>query len=105
MAEPGPDPRNDEPSRPEKASWSDRFFGLAPAKHDKAANERRRQSHSMAGAGLELAAGIGLFAGAGYLLDRWLGLLPWGTVAGALLGMIAGLYLLIKTAQNQEKHR
>lgn len=105
MAEPGPDPRDDDSTPPAKPSWSDRFFGLAPVKRDDEANERRRQSHSLSAAGFELAAGIGLFAGLGYLLDRWLGLLPWGTVAGALLGMIGGMYLLIKAAQNREKNR
>lgn len=55
----------------------------------------------MAGAGLEMAAGIGLFAGIGYGLDYWWGSLPWGTVIGALLGMTAGMYLLIKAAQRQ----
>ncbi|MEL7088572.1 MAG: AtpZ/AtpI family protein [Planctomycetota bacterium] len=101
MADPeSEDPAPNDPPH-DKPGWEDRFFGLSPTKRNDAADEARRQKHSMAGAGLELAAGIGLFAGIGYLIDRWLGLLPWGTVTGALLGMTAGLYLLIKTAQRQ----
>ncbi|MEO0515073.1 MAG: AtpZ/AtpI family protein [Planctomycetota bacterium] len=105
MAESGPTPESSKPNGPPtKPSWSDRFFGLTPARRGRAvddANDKRREQHSMAGAGLEMAAGIGLFAGIGYGIDRWLGSLPWGTVVGALLGMTAGMYLLIKAAQRQ----
>ncbi|MEO8031586.1 MAG: AtpZ/AtpI family protein [Gemmatimonadota bacterium] len=36
--------------------------------------------------GLSFAVSITLFVGGGYLLDRWLGLLPLFTVVGALGG-------------------
>ncbi len=101
MADPDPVPDLSKHGPPRKPGWADRFFGLAPTRRNDAADEARRQKHAMAGAGLELAAGIGLFAGLGYLIDRWLNLLPWGTVAGAVLGMVAGMYLLIKAAQRQ----
>ncbi|MEM9915835.1 MAG: AtpZ/AtpI family protein [Planctomycetota bacterium] len=102
MADPDPHskPDPDDPPR-HPPGWGDRFFGLSPRQRNDAADEDRRQKHAMAGAGFELAAGIGLFAGLGYLIDRWLNLLPWCTVTGAMLGMIAGMYLLIKAAQKQ----
>ncbi|MEM9419746.1 MAG: AtpZ/AtpI family protein [Planctomycetota bacterium] len=108
MADSGHDPQTTDSSdtpEPKKASWSDRFFGLAPAREPSPEDDARREKHAMAGAGLELAAGIGLFAGIGYGIDRWFGTLPWGTVIGALLGMTAGLYLLIKAAHNIGKRK
>ncbi|MEM9883588.1 MAG: AtpZ/AtpI family protein [Planctomycetota bacterium] len=87
----------------DKPGFGKTFFGLGPARAATAADDARRRKWAVAGAGTELAAGIGLFAGLGYLVDRWLGSLPWGTVVGALLGMAAGMYLLIKAvaAANQ----
>lgn len=43
---------------------------------------------------LELLSGILIWGGAGWLLDRWLGTLPWFFTAGVMLGFIAGLYLI-----------
>jgi F0F1-type ATP synthase assembly protein I len=82
---------------PRKPTWTERFFGLSPARKATAEDDERRKRWAVAGAGLEVAAGIGLFGGLGYLIDMWLDSLPWGTLCGALLGMAAGLYQLIKT--------
>ena len=38
--------------------------------------------------GLMFAGGILLFMGAGYALDRWIGTMPFGTVAGTLVGAV-----------------
>ncbi len=46
--------------------------------------------------GLEMAAPIGV----GYLVDRWLDLFPWVTIAGAILGLVGGLYHLVSMANN-----
>lgn len=35
-------------------------------------------------------------AGGGYLLDRWLGIAPWGILAGFLLGLGGAFVYLIK---------
>lgn len=43
---------------------------------------------------LELLSGILVWGGAGWLLDRWLGTLPWFFTAGVMLGFGAGLYLI-----------
>ncbi len=49
------------------------------------------QAHVM---GVELIAAVLFWGGAGYLVDGWLGSMPWFTVFGALLGNVAGLYLI-----------
>ncbi|HEX6643483.1 MAG TPA: AtpZ/AtpI family protein [Gemmatimonadales bacterium] len=38
--------------------------------------------------GLTFAGGIILFMGLGYLLDRWIGTLPWFTLVGTILGAV-----------------
>lgn len=42
----------------------------------------------------DLLAGLLVWMGAGWLLDRWLVTDPWFTVIGALVGYAAGLYLV-----------
>jgi ATP synthase protein I len=44
--------------------------------------------------GVELMAGILIWAGVGHLLDRWLGTGPWLLGVGAIVGYAAGLYLV-----------
>lgn len=39
---------------------------------------------------------VGIFLGR--LLDNWLGCAPWASVAGIVLGMIAGLWAIYKKA-------
>lgn len=43
---------------------------------------------------LELLSGILVWAGAGWLLDRWLGTAHWFFGFGVMLGFAAGLYLI-----------
>lgn len=43
---------------------------------------------------LELLSGILVWAGAGWLLDRWLGTAHWFFGFGVMLGFAAGLYLV-----------
>jgi len=51
-----------------------------------------------AGIGLQMLVGVGL----GYLVGNWLdrkyGWAPWGVMLGTMLGLAAGMYLLIKDA-------
>jgi F0F1-type ATP synthase assembly protein I len=49
----------------------------------------------LSGIGFELAAAVGGFTFAGYLWDRHFGSIPWGTLTGAVLGLIGGMYNLI----------
>lgn len=50
----------------------------------------------LAGIGFELAAAVGGFTFLGYLWDRHFGSSPWGTLVGAILGLIGGMYNLIR---------
>lgn len=46
--------------------------------------------------GLELAAAVLLGFFGGWWLDRRLGTLPWLTLAGAVLGLAGGFWLVVK---------
>ena len=48
------------------------------------------------GVGLELAGTIALLAFLGFWFDRWRGTEPWGMLIGASVGIVGGLYNLIK---------
>ncbi|MEX2503932.1 MAG: AtpZ/AtpI family protein [Egicoccus sp.] len=43
---------------------------------------------------VELISAVLLWAGLGWLVDRWLGTPPWFLVIGGLIGNFAGLYLV-----------
>jgi ATP synthase protein I len=47
--------------------------------------------------GWELASFSILGVGVGYWLDKHFGSSPWGTLVGALFGIVLGLYRLIRT--------
>ena len=49
-----------------------------------------------AGLGLELAGAVAGLGFAGYWADRHFGTSPWGTLGGVVLGLVGGLYNLIK---------
>jgi ATP synthase protein I len=46
----------------------------------------------------ELVAGVLVGAGIGWLLDRWLGTLPWGMFVFAMLGFAAGVWNVMRQA-------
>jgi ATP synthase protein I len=46
----------------------------------------------------ELVAGVLVGAGLGWLIDRWLGSLPWGMFVFALLGFTAGVLNVMRSA-------
>jgi len=46
----------------------------------------------------ELIAGVLVGAGIGWLIDRWVGSLPWGMFVFALLGFTAGVLNVIRSA-------
>lgn len=48
------------------------------------------------GLGMQIALSMALFIALGYALDQWLDILPWGTVAGALIGMASIFYHLVR---------
>jgi ATP synthase protein I len=46
----------------------------------------------------ELVAGVVVGAGIGWLLDRWLGISPWGLIIFVLLGFAAGVLNVMRSA-------
>jgi ATP synthase protein I len=46
----------------------------------------------------ELVAGVLVGAGLGWLIDRWLGTLPWGMFVFALVGFTAGVLNVMRSA-------
>ncbi len=50
------------------------------------------------GVGVELASAVAGFAAVGCWIDRSYDSPPWGVVVGAVLGMIGGMYNLIRTS-------
>jgi len=47
----------------------------------------------------EFAGAVIVTAFFGYLLDRFVGTTPWGMIGGVLLGTVAGVYSIVKSAQ------
>jgi ATP synthase protein I len=46
----------------------------------------------------ELVGGVLVGAGLGWLLDRWLGISPWGMIVFLLLGFAAGVLNVVRAA-------
>ncbi len=69
-------------------------MSTATSSRDRASTEAGGQDHAMTILSL-LIAGIGLYGGLGWLVDRWIGtsfLMP----VGMILGMAISLYIIIK---------
>lgn len=52
----------------------------------------------VAGMGFELAAAVGGFALVGWWIGDWLGNARMGLLVGAVLGIVGGLYNLVRTS-------
>ena len=56
--------------------------------------------------GVGFAGGIMVFTGAGYLLDRWFGWLPFLTIAGTLAGSVLSfVWVYQKIRADEERYR
>lgn len=56
----------------------------------------------LAGMGVELAAAVLVFCAIGYWIDRhWPSVEPWGLVICSILGIVGGLYNLIRKALHE----
>lgn len=60
--------------------------------------DTKRSWVGLASSGFELAAAVGGFAALGWWIDRQRGSSPWGLLIGAGLGLVGGLYNLVKAA-------
>jgi len=75
-----------------ETTWSERVAGQEDANWGR-----------YLGVGLQMLAGVGLGVLVGNWLDRKYGWEPWGLLACTLLGLAAGMYLLIKDAIRMNK--
>src|SRR5437588_2259641 len=87
---------------PEEAALSARLKSLGERLEQKSASRSSDGSSSRSGTdhsgfargfrlSSELVAGVLVGAGLGWLIDRWLGSLPWGMFVFALIGFTAGV--------------
>ena len=57
-----------------------------------------RRMPAVSGMSTELVAGVVVGALIGWLLDRWLGISPWGLIVFLLLGFAAGVLNVMRAA-------
>lgn len=55
------------------------------------------------GTGMQIGAAMVFFVGLGIVVDRWLGVTPWGTIVGACLGMAGVMVLVLRMAKEGTK--
>lgn len=57
--------------------------------------------------GFNFAASVAGFFFVGYAIDRWYETSPWGVLIGTLLGLVGGMYNLIRQAlaASKQAHR
>lgn len=58
--------------------------------------ENRPTGMQLASIGIELAAAVLGFSLLGWWVDRHFGTHPWGALGGALLGLVGGMYNLVR---------
>jgi len=71
---------------------------MADDRHDRREGGDDRPWVRLGGVGIELAAAVGGFAVVGHLIDRYKGSHPKGLLIGAVLGLVGGMYNLIKAS-------
>ena len=75
-------------------------------KPDNGPEQDAGQGYEFMNLGFTFAAGIIVFMGLGWLVDRWLGLLPVFTVAGTVVGAVLSfiyVYQRITAATDQDR--
>ena len=55
------------------------------------------------GIGIQAGASVAFYLGMGLLLDKWLDTLPWLTLLGALIGIIAMFALFVRMNRELDK--
>lgn len=80
-------------------------MNTVPSPKREADQDSLRASSAYLGLGAQLAATVLLYAGGGYLLDRWLHTTPWLLVAGVFVGMVAMFYQLLRLNQRLNRTR
>jgi ATP synthase protein I len=102
----GPDDRNEPPD--DEAALSARLQRLgrrlanANRPSENGSGPRQTTDPSAIARGFrlstELVAGVLVGAAIGWLLDRWLGISPWGFIVFLLLGFVAGVLNVMRAA-------
>jgi len=103
---PGPDenpsekPLDPTTEKEEKVGWIEGLAKRSTGLPEDATppKDQGKSSWSYAGTGIQFAATTALFVLMGWYVDRKMGWFPWATVGFTMLGLIGGLYLLIKDA-------
>lgn len=87
--------------RPPFGAFDDRLKKLRSAAEDKRVKEEGKNPGYGPGvqAGIDVVAGVVFGAGAGWLIDHWLGSLPIGLSLGLMLGGAAGVRNAYRTMQ------
>ena len=92
-----PDPAASRARSGVRADWRGDAAGAANASGGFGSEFRRGSWKAVDEANVmsvELISAILVWAGIGWLVDRWLGTPPWFLVIGGLIGNFAGLYLV-----------
>ena len=58
-------------------------------------NENRKAGYAYA-AGIALFASVATLCGAGWLIDKWFNIAPWGLIGGIVVGSGVGLYEFVR---------
>jgi ATP synthase protein I len=62
-------------------------------KEDQAENRKAGFAYA---AGIALFASVVTFCAAGWFVDKWFGVAPWGIIGGIVLGSAIGLYEFVR---------
>ena len=65
--------------------------------------QQRENWTKLSGIGIELAAAVAGFTLAGYWWDRHFHTSPWGLLIGLALGLVGGMYNLIRQSLNASR--
>ncbi len=66
-------------------------------------SEKPNSSLRYLGVGIELGGTVSIMALLGYGIDRWLESAPWAILIASTIGIVGGLYNLIKKATQSNK--
>lgn len=86
------------PDEPQVPSGGPRVPPGAPGSRRQGRGRMLQSYGSFAGLGLQFAGSLTAFTLAGLWLDRQLGSLPWLLLTGVAIGLLTGMWLLIKRA-------
>lgn len=77
-------------------------FGLS-VDSQKPDDDFKEDLRRYSGLGVDLVTNTLVGTGLGYLLDRWLGTIPWFMISGLVLGSVAGFVTVFRALSKQDK--